>query len=258
MMRAALVAFLLWAAPALAGEAELLEGLGAQGCVIGADAAPELRALADQALGQGTARQQGDWVLLPEEICTIRLPQIETSLSFDDPELRKVISDLDPASQEAPGCFLDTSDLGFNLSLSRGWAPQQAFDEMNRFIAAMLIAGEMTFYSDDLLRTPMGFQRISGPCADVADIDAMRRNSAQMVQHFGAYIRWQGETLTCGGGATADFGAAAAKMSELSGGQTGNVWMPLEYLFIGLAAGWLEGAGPRARGLPRPPLCHYQ
>jgi len=257
-MRAAFVALVVLAAtaaPAMAdaaSEAALLHDLGAAGCVIGADAGAD-----------GTGQQQGDWVVLGADICTIRLPDVTTTLSFDDPEMRGLFSTLEPAAPDdpyaaPPGCYFATEDMGMALSLGHGWGPQKAYQEMTRFIAAKIIAGDIVFYSDDILRTPPGLQRIDGECGKVPAIAKMRRDNALMLEHFGAILRAQGQAITCGERYFPDFTAAQEQMVELTGNSDTNAWLGIELLFLALGAGWIEGAGPRAKGTQRPPLCHYQ
>lgn len=260
MLRAALAALLL-ASPAEADDRALLHTLAGQGCTIGLDADADTRALADKALANGTASQQGDWVVLSEEICQMRVPDLTTDITFDDPAVKMVTSPIDRPldhPDDLPGCYVVISDIGMNLSILRGWLPQKGFDEGMRFVAAKIIAGEMVFYSPDPLATPMGFQSLVGDCANVPDIDAMRASNAAMVQHFGALIRAEAQHKICGEPLGLDFARMSQHMKQLTGGTADNYWFGLEMLIIAIGAGWMEGAGPKAKGLPRPPLCHYQ
>lgn len=260
-MRHALAALLLLAAPAGADQAALLHDLGAAGCVIGADAGADARALADVALADGTGQQQGDWVVLGADICTIRVPDIHSDIGHDDPAVVASVSAIAPFSDvpdDPPGCYVALDDLGRNLSRTHGWTAQKAFDAAVQYMAAQIIAGEMVFYTDDMLRTPQGFQSLHGDCAKVPDIDAMRQSNAYMLQHFGAVVRAQGQAIRCGDRHFPDFAAAATQVSDLSGGKASNAWLGMEMMLLALGAGWVEGAGPKSRGVQRPPLCHYE
>ena len=260
-MRHALAVLALLAAPAGADQAALLHDLGAAGCVIGADAGAEARALADVALADGTGQQQGDWVVLGADICTIRVPDIHSDIGIDDPAVVASVSAMAAPTNfpdEPRGCYLSTNDLGMNLSLTRGWPVQKAYDAAVRFMAAQIVAGEMVFYSDDVLRTPMGFQSLHGECARVTAVDAMRQINAMMLEHFCAVVRVQGQAITCGEGYFPDFMALQGQMVELTGRSDMNAWTGMEMMFLALGAGWVDGAGPKSRGVQRPPLCHYE
>ncbi len=129
---------------------------------------------------------------------------------------------------------------------------------MMRFVAAKIIAGEMTFYSPDPLRTLKGFQSLVGDFANVPDIKAMRKNNAALLQHFGALVRSENAQIVCNWTYFPDFIRVTDPLKELSGGAASNAWVRLELMMIVLGAGWVEGAGPRSKRLPCPPLCHYQ
>lgn len=65
------------------------------------------------------------------------------------------------------GCFLDGSELMERLQKTRGWDVHRAHLEYIRLIADNLRTGDLAFYKNDPLSTPVGFQVLTGACADV-------------------------------------------------------------------------------------------
>jgi hypothetical protein len=119
-----LLAFL--SAPvAHADNSELLAFMGGQGCTIGADSraaadragfgADQIDALVGTAVANGKAVQQGRYVVLGEDICTIRLPDIKSIYTVASPEIVAITSAIDAyAADGERGCFLGDAPLVFD------------------------------------------------------------------------------------------------------------------------------------------------
>jgi hypothetical protein len=271
--RASILMACLFAGPAVADDADLLHFMGGHGCTIGADSkaaatsagfdAGQIDALVDAALSDGTASQQRAYVVLSKDICTIRLPAIQSAYTVTSPEVLAVTSAIDAyAADGAPGCFLGDTPGAFDAL--RGDGRGAGFGDYIAFIGAGIISGEMRFYSPSPLHTPISFQVTTGACAKVLDIDAINQSHAFIASGFGDYIRLLGAENACDGSA---YGMAAAEFATRVQGadpktlveyQPGvNAWLFFEYDLIAMAAGWHEGMSGTEKGTPRPPLCHY-
>ncbi|MGB0902335.1 hypothetical protein [Halocynthiibacter sp.] len=247
-----------------AAEVSLSQFLGPHGCAIG----PSTEAAA---LGAGYSQAgiddlkivpegivSGQWVFLPEPICQIELPQVVSEISMDDPEVLAATSAPDAYAQYGdPGCFLDGEKLRNFLILGRGWDREQMFREYVRFLAAGLMSGELRFYSDAPLRTPPGFQMLSGACAEVTGTDAMAENHNLLTDLFVPFLQAAGKSEEAANCAEGDvFGTQSWEVIEqLSAGRNTNAHLAFEMQLITIGAGWYDGMSSAARGTPRPPLC---
>lgn len=278
MRRAALLTLL--AAPAAAAPAAadpgLLGFMGGQGCTIGADSraaaiaagfdAAAIDALVAATLADGRASRQGDYVVLNEATCDIRRPDLASSFTVASPEIAAMASGIaDFAADGFPGCFLVDAIPAFD-ALRGGGEGSGFFDYVN-FIGAGIAAGEVSFYGPSLLSVPPGFQIVAGNCADVPQIDAIRRSQSSLQTAFGPMIRRMGKENICGPDAWPS--ATIEQMDWLIREQGGdpaiaknpgngaNGWMWMEIFMLTVAAGWHEGMTSTEKGTPRPPLCHY-
>jgi hypothetical protein len=271
-MRAALALFMLVATPAAANP-ELLAFMGGQGCTFGADSrdaalaagfqGTELDLLIKEALDNGSAKPEGKYVVLSPALCTIRPPEIEPGQTLTSQEILAHISEIDAfASEGQPGCFL--TDLQDHFDRQRGGARGSGFFDYSDFVAAGLISGELTYYAESPLVVPMGPQSVSGDCAKVPQIEGIQRSHALMIQTFDPIVRAWGQSLSCDDGI--DYPRLyQARLILLQGGdwrsndaQDGvNAWMWMSVMFISIAAGWHEGMTATDKGMPRPPICHY-
>lgn len=249
--------------------AALLDYLGGQGCVIGpatrhevaaAGLAPDvLDALANKARANGQADQQGDWLVLSRDLCTIRLPQISPVLKLADPDVRRNFSDKKVGRGGGrPGCYLKTDALLADLQASRGWDADRANSEYIRLVAAALISGDMTIYMDTPVAAPPGFQLLTGECGRVPEIDAMRRDHAVLTGQFDPLIRTLATVTICKKGGHPDIFRSEIASLVISGIRDPNAWRWMELLVIAMGAGWYEGMGATDIGTPRPPFCHYE
>jgi hypothetical protein len=269
----------LLAGPAAAEEASLLDFMGGQGCTFGTDSrvaageagfdAAAIDALIATTLANGTARLQRAYVVLEETICTIRLPYIQSPYSVASPEIVAITSAINAyAADGEPGCFLGEPHLAFDAM--KGGSPRAGFAEYIAFIGAGIIAGDLRFYSPSVLRTPVGFQNVRGPCAVVPDIKVIDRSHVALTTGFGGYVRALGAEMPCEGDQIGDIPFDTSVMAHYTATIQGadpsdvitdqikiNAWLWFEYDLITMAAGWHEGMTGMGRGTPRPPLCHY-
>lgn len=275
-MRGLVVGALLLASPAAADE-RTFAFLGALGCTVSeasrdalADAGflePYTNAIIDDALMRGVARQYGSYVVLDESVCTIRLPEITSRFSVDDPEVRALApfireeySDGERIRVEEE-CFLEDPARAFTLF--NGGAGPEGFNDFIAFIGAGIIAGDVRFYTTSPLVTPPGFQIVTGECAEVANIADIQASHAHIASHFGEYVRFVGANTVCGEPVTHEAGVFTAEMQgydmdvDISDQPPVNAMLQFEFLFITMAAGWHAGMTGTDRGTPRPPLCHY-
>ncbi|WP_143831224.1 hypothetical protein [Octadecabacter temperatus] len=228
---------------------------------------PYTNAIIADALSRGVAKQEGAYVVLDASICTIELPDIQTTLAVGNPEIRAIAPYIRDEYEYAgettvnEGCFLtDAVDVFTDRAsgdLDRGTA-----DYLD-FLAAGIISGELRFFSPNPLATPLGFQSFAGDCADVPNMPIVTPSHDFIASHFGQYVRAIGETSECDGPASGSALSIAAELQGLSGDRfedpdpTFNAWLFFEYELITMAAGWHEGLSGSERGAPRPPLCHY-
>ncbi|WP_103255882.1 hypothetical protein [Tabrizicola aquatica] len=268
-MRAALALSLLLAAPANAN-AELLDFMGGQGCTFGTEsraaavaagfAEADIDALIATALAESDAEQQGAYVVLERQICTIRLPDgISSPYSVASPEIVAITTPINEfASEGQPGCFLTNPRATFE---SLGLDERDYY----RFVAAGILSGDLRQFGQDPLTVPKGLRVVSEECAATADIDAIRSGHVRLQSVFGEYVRQLGERMPCEGplpdvmwttvlsdllqeaDATYPYDPPPADY---------NAWLWLEYLLIFEAAGWQERRGTNSDEA-MPPLCHY-
>lgn len=253
-------------------QGDLVEFLGGEGCTLGADSRAKAQAAGfkdaqidkaiAEALAGGLAEQQGEYVVLSKEICMIRLPKIQSDYTVDSPEIKKLTSARDAYKDTGDiGCFL--GDVG---AFFRQRYPEVAGNSrFLRFYAAGLISGELTFYSPSPLSTPMGFQDLTGECADVPYADDIKRAKSFIRDaYFDGYIRKRMKDTVCtdsGGAVTAMEYTHEMQGVDVKSGkapeQPINAWLWFEFDLIAMAAGWREGMSWSSKGELRPPLCHY-
>lgn len=267
-MRAALALSLLLATPTSANP-ELLDFMGGQGCTFGADsraaavaagfAEADIDALTATSLAESDAEQQGAYVVLERQICTIRLPGgISSPYSVASPEIVAITTPIDAfASEGQPGCFLTNPRAAFE---ALGLDERDFF----RFVAAGILSGDLRQFGQDPLTVPKGLRVISGDCAATTDIEAIRSSHVRLQSVFGEYVRQMGERMPCEGPfpsinwtvPTSDILQGADPTYPYDPRPAHyNAWLWLEYSLIFTAAGWQERR--RDPGEARPPLCHY-
>lgn len=256
----------------LAGQGAVASGLTeaevaflqAEGCAIGAPVLeragragvdPEALTEAGQAgLQSGKADQMGDWLVLGPELCRIVPQPRETELSFESPELALSAA---MTGSDDPCVLPFAPDLVPVLGQTRGWSEDRAFRAYVTFLASGIAAGEVTFYSEDLLATPMGPRRITGSeCSSHPDGPAMVRSNAWLMENTDPILRAAMESLPCGEGVTPMNIPHPAQAALGIGEEVENAWVLMDLLFVALGSGWLEGYGVTAKGMARPPLCN--
>jgi hypothetical protein len=273
----AAVAFLLFFATPVAANPELLAFMGGQGCTFGAESRAdaveagfteaEIDTLIEQALAQGDAQREGNYVVLGEAICDIRVPNLTSTFRVSSPEIVAMTSGIDDyAADGYPGCFLMDPATAFDAL--RGQGQRAGFSDYTAFVGAGIASGQIAFYGPSPMSVPPGFQIVDGPCADVSNIDDIRRRQATLRAVFGVMIRDMGETNVCGPDAWPS--ATIEQMDFLIRVQGGdpenletpgdgiNAWMWMEIFMLTVAAGWHEGMTGTDKGTPRPPFCHYR
>ena len=250
-MRAGLTVLALIAAgPAAAGS--ILDRYAPHGCAIAPDAArPEQ---AQRALANGQAQEQGGWLVLGPEVCTMVPPDIETALKATDEDVAPFFSAFDKYP-DSPGCFLDAEALQRILKVTRGWTEERAYMEYIRSVAAGIFSGELRFYKDTPLATPVGFQLTTGTCGDVPSAKELRESHADMIESFDPFIRSNAPYIPCEYGKQFDNVGWAERYADLGQGAILNAWHSFEITFALMGSDWIEGVSLTEKGTPRPPVC---
>ncbi|MEX3015163.1 hypothetical protein [Gymnodinialimonas hymeniacidonis] len=213
-------------------------------------------------MAEGHVVEQGAYTVLSPEICTIRLPQIETEWRLDAPEIQAITTAVD-RDPEFPGCLL--GDLRGFFGQQYPDDPARAYDEFVRFVAAHIISGEVRFFSESPLRTPATWQVVTGDCANVPEIDAMRETQRYIADEpFAEVIATLQANDPCFEERSDSLRNAVLALQGIDvttgqgpDGAAVNAWMDTEFLFIMLAADWFIGDSFTERGMTRPPLCAW-
>lgn len=245
----------------------LIDFIVAQGCAVGSatrvlanDAGygdDEIDALIAQAGALAGTIRTGDWVVLPTSLCRIRPPEVRSEIRIDDTDVEALTSAIDAYAEFGDrGCFLDGSGLMERTQRTRGWDLERAYLEYVRFLAENLRTGDLAFYKNDPRSTPAGIQILTGPCADVPQIDAIRRSQALRDREFDTLIRTDAPNVVCGRDSSPSY-LFPKIVQERTGGEDTNAWLSAEVRFIAIGAGWYIGSGATQKGIPRPPLCHF-
>ena len=169
------------------------------------------------------------------------------------------------ADQGFPGCFLQDAPAAFDALAGGG--PGSGFADYVAFVGSGIAAGALAYFGSSALEAPPGFQVVAGPCANVPQIESIRRRQATLRAVFGPMIRRMGEENTCAPEAWPSITLDQMdSLIRLQGGDPDrpdhvgdgvNAWMWMEIFMLTAAAGWYEGVPAASRGTPRPPLCHY-
>lgn len=245
----------------------LVDFLAPQGCAIG----PATRSLAkDAGFGEaaidalvaradgeaGTVRT-GGWIVLPPGLCRIRPPEARSAIRLGDPEVTSLTSRIDPRAEPADrGCFLAGPPLVDRVRETRGWDREKANREYLRFLSENLRAGDLTFYRDDPLSTPIGFQILTDECAEVPAIAQIRHSQAVRDREFDALIRADASNVACGRDDSPSY-RFMDLVRKRTGEENRNAWLFFEVRMMVIGGDWYEGTTAARRGLPRPPLCQF-
>lgn len=258
--------------------ADFLSLLGGHGCTLSVDSVDAaetagtprevVRDITAAALEDGSASEQGAYIVFADTVCQIRLPDIISKYATTDPEIRagapyvRETFERGGESYVEEGCFVEDA---FNLFAEfENYDPRAGFDAFIAFTGAGLISGDVRFYATSPLTTPKGFQIVTGDgCADAPNVDQITENHQFLEQGFADYVRFVGRATECGDPVALEAGPFTAQLQgfdhslDLADQLPINAWMDFEFLFITMAAGWHEGMTDLSRGTPRPPLCHY-
>ncbi len=255
--------------------------MGGQGCTFGVDSmvgavasgfdAEEIDLLIAEMLEAGTARQQGIWVVLDESVCTIRLPDVDSPLTTQSPEILAIAPYIDERTEydggyvvEDEGCFLnDPLTIFRDLHAGDEDAANAAY---LAFTAAAISVGELRFYSPSALVTPRSWQITTGECALAPNMDAINASKPFIASGFGTFVREIGAITECGDRLSSEatrigLSIQGVDLSETPDFQNRdgllNAHLGFEMHVIAMGAGWYEGMSAAETGTPRPPLCHY-
>ena len=265
----AALTLLLGSGGALGQDVSVEERLAAYGCVVGprhsmgveppsSELHAKLQSYANAALDRGQAERQGDWIVLGPDHCTIIPPVIETTYDIESPLVQRHVSDIDAYAEFGEhGCFIASEGIEKDLVALEGLTPAEATLAYLRMIAQGVESGRVTFFSDDPLRTPSGFQVLTGACAEVPQIDAMRRSQELMLEHFDMVVRENAKRVACAPNVNSVTMEIAQVLSDATGGASENEWTIMDFLLLSIGAGWVEGVTATQRGTPRPPICSY-
>ena len=205
----------------------------------------------------------GEWVVLPPEMCTIRLPSPSGALALSDPEVMAATSSTNTYYSETYshkddlGCFLSSSKLHDNLRQSRGWDDYTISLEYARMLGSAIAQGNASFYSSSPLRTPPGYQLLTGECANAPMMPEIRESHAFLQDNFDSLIRTLGQSLACDSDTNIVMVYNENVAGTLQEEPPSNAWQGMEIMMIAIGAGWYENMSATAPGAPRPPLCHY-
>ncbi|MDO5614135.1 MAG: hypothetical protein Q4G14_12970 [Paracoccus sp. (in: a-proteobacteria)] len=181
------------------------------------------------------------------------IPLIPSQLTWDSPEVQAAIGPVDQyAADGHPGCFINSEELTRLARARHGWDADTAERERIRFLAAGILAGEVVFFNESPLHTPVNFQVFRGDCAEVPNKNAIARSHDYLVANLDRILRNAGAETPCGSDASPFSDALYAQHDP----QAPNPWIPLEVLIIALGSDWFQGNSSTQKGWPRPPLCY--
>ena len=256
---------------ARAVRAQFLSFLGGHGCTLSPDSVDEavaagtaretIRDLTEAALQVGEAKEQGAYIVFDDDVCQVRLPDIVSKYTVDDPEIRAGSPYVQ--NEIAEGCFVEDA---FTLFAElEEFDPRAGFEAFITFVGAGIISGDVRFYGTSPQSTPQGFQIVTGPdCYMAPNIEQINDSHSFIADGFADYVRLVGRATECGDPVSQEAGLFAADLQgfdhsvDVEDQPPVNAWLDFEFLFITMAAGWHEGMTDVDRGTPRPPLCHYR
>ncbi len=253
---------------AAAQPASLADFIADQACAIGPQTrtaaiaaghdAKAVDALIASARQDSKTVNTGQWLVLSSEQCRIKPPAVASAINLSDPEVRSAVSSPTvPTAEGDVGCFLDPSRLFQALRRTRFWNEERIYQEYLRMLSASIVSGELTFYSNDPLRTPPSFQLTTGECANVPHMADMQRSHENLITLFDPLIRANAAHVECARHASLLTYELHEIARTLSKGALTNAWAGMELKLIAMGAGWYQGISAKNPGTPRPPLCHY-
>lgn len=223
----------------------------------------EIDALVNEAKLDEQTIITGEWIVLSPTKCTIRIPNTSSELKLSDPEVMTATSSTGTHYSEAYsdkedlGCFLSSPKLQNNLRQSRRWDDNTISAEYTRMLSRAIAQGNASFYSSSPLRTPPGYQILTGDCANVPMMPEIRESNDFLRDNFDYLVRTLSQSLTCDSDANLIMVYNENVAGTLEEETPSNAWQGMEIMVIAMGAGWYENRSTTAQGTPRPPLCHY-
>jgi len=228
MIRAAAIALVcvFGVGPAAAGG--VLDRYAKSDCVIAPGANRPVQA--QQALANGRAVMQGDWLVLGPEVCTMLPPDITPELSINDPEVAEAVRPINRAHEPYnQGCFVDPVAVQTSLQRNRGWSVDRAYLAYFEMVAAGIISGEWRFFGDSPLRTPVSVQYLGGACADVPYAPDLAQSHADFIRTYDAFVRANAPHIACAEGESLMSHRWAEAYQSLGEALPANAWHPFEF-----------------------------
>lgn len=254
MMRALVFVAALAAGPVSAGG--VLDRYAKDGCVIAPEATRP--AQAQLALANGWATEQGGWLVLGPESCTMLPPSITPQISAEDREVFENISAINRAEEpQYQGCFVNADAVQRDLQTSRGWSAERAFDAYFGMIAAGIVSGEWRFFSDSPLRTPASLQYVGGQCADVPYADQLVQSHDEFIRNYDGFVRANAGFVVCEAGGSLMTPRWIEAYQALGEGLPVNAWHAFELFMMAHGSDGYIGSSLTEKGTPRPPFCVY-
>ncbi|MFV0410259.1 MAG: hypothetical protein ACK5LJ_11370 [Paracoccus sp. (in: a-proteobacteria)] len=98
----------------------------------------------------------------------------------------------------------------------RNWDEERNFQEDMKFVGAGLASDEIAFYSDDPMRTPVGFSITSGSCSKAPLMPEIEKDHAFLVRNFDPLVRAFMEVNQCEDGNPGLYGDPSGVVGILS------------------------------------------
>lgn len=246
----------------------LADFMGPRGCAIG----PPTRAFIVKAgYGNGAIEElisqaetdpqtvrTGEWIVLPPNLCRIQPPDVRSEIHIDDPDVKVITSRMDTYAKDGlRGCFLFGPTIMDVVQKTRGWDKAKAYFEWILFAAENLRAGKLAFYGTDPAKPPPGFLVLTGDCANIPEIDAIRRSQTLRDREFDFFIRANASDVICGQGRSSSPRAIEIIHARV-GDENTNRWMAIEIAALGTVFGQLMNTGDPNEGMLNPPFCHFE
>ncbi|QEW05735.1 BspA family leucine-rich repeat surface protein [Nitrincola iocasae] len=240
-------------------EQNFIHFLGRQGCVV--DSSTQEKAIAagfsvdeteqfiQAVLNDDRAFSWENWVLLPADICQIQPPNIINHIDQAGPVIEQYFAEFDESffleypelrqTWEKTGCLI-RSDLIDVLQKKHGMDSKTAITEFYSFVASGIIDGWLSFYADDLLITPAGYNIVSSQCTTDEEFDQLANNHQVLLESFDSLVRTYGERTQCDRNNLHLPGDYKDLIKDITKGKISNEWLSIEVLSVMKGAGWIE------------------
>lgn len=238
-----------------------LSYLGTQGCVIGpqtprdsvaAGYDPAFVAAKLQDLTPLGTVLSGGAVLLDAGLCRIMPPVAQNALALSDPDVQSTLFAQDGRTE---ACFLNRTTFMELMPGAKGWSELETARAYAALVSAGLVSGDLRFFSDDILATPLGVQWVTGRCRNGTEAARARASHDEIARWFDPFVRAVGPKTRCETGASFVNDGGFGRLSELTAGSHKNAWLAFEMFLIAHGGGWYSFQSADDRGTPRPPAC---